>query len=186
MGNPRVMPVKIVWDFVVYWGFLALQFLGGRLCDLPLLERAGRDLHHVNHLNARMQAFFRQWDALDCPVVEERFIDVLGVDLMRRFHLELLDQLPGDRLLARFSQNLRLLESLAVAIFQEAAQHLPGVGRCPVNPYAITLDREVWHAEGLFDVASAVGVEEVAAASIDRVRVTPVGVPVEADVASAY
>ena len=117
MGNPRVMPVKIVWDFVVYWGFLALEFLGGRLCDLDLLARSGNVLQRVNHLNARMQAFFREWDKADCPVVEARFIDVLGVDVMRRFHYELTDQLPGSLLSDRFSDNLRILESLAVANF---------------------------------------------------------------------
>jgi flavin-dependent dehydrogenase len=173
MGNPRVMPVKVVWDFVVYWGFLALQFLAGRLCDLELLARAGQDLQRVNHLNVRMQALFRDWDAVDCPVVEPRFIDVLGVDLMRLLHFDLKDPPPGDELLARFSRNVGLVEALAVAIFREASRHLPTAPTGPVNPYSISLDPDKWRQDGLFDPEKARDVDELAAASLDRVRVFP-------------
>jgi flavin-dependent dehydrogenase len=174
MGNPRVMPVKVVWDFVVYWGFLALQFFAGRLCDLELLARAGQDLQRVNHLNGRMQVMFRDWDAIDCPVVEARFIDVLGVDLMRRLHYELIDPPAGDELLARFSRNLRLVEALAVAIFREAARNLPDAPTGPVNPYSVSLNPDAWRKDGLFDAEKARDVDELATASLDRVRVSAV------------
>jgi flavin-dependent dehydrogenase len=176
MGNPQVMAVKIVWDFAIYWGFLTLQFIGGRLCEIELLERAGHDLQRINHLNARMQMFFREWDALDCGEYEAKFIDVLGVDIMRRLHYGLLDELPGDALLKRFSENVKLCESLAAAIFLEAAQALPNVPTGSVNPYAITLNRNLWESEGLFDPARAVPVEEVAAGTMERVRLTRVTV----------
>lgn len=173
MGNARVFAPKIVWDFAVYWGFLTLQFLGGRLCDLELLTRAGQHLQRVNHLNARMQAFFREWDALDRRDWEPAFIDVMDIDIMRRLHFELQDDLSGDAMLARFEQNLRLVESLAAAIFQEAAQLLPQATDRPINPYAISLNPELWEEEGLFDSAKAVEVEEVAARSIMKLRLTP-------------
>jgi flavin-dependent dehydrogenase len=171
MGNPQVMAAKIVWDFAIYWGFLTLQFLGGRLCDLELLERAGSILQRVNHLNARMQAFFREWDALDCSPRQSLFIDVLGVDVMRRLHFGLEDELPGDALLQRFGENLKLCESLAVAMFSEAARLLPDRPRHPVNPYAITLGE----AEGLFDPHKAVAVDPVAFGTMERIRLEAVG-----------
>jgi hypothetical protein len=174
MGNARVFAPKIVWDFAIYWGFLTLQFLGGRLCDLDLLARAGQDLQRVNHLNARMQAFFREWDALDQREWEATFIDVLDVDIMRRFHYELQDDLSGDAMLARFSQNLKLVESLAAAIFHEAAELLPNAPSGPINPYAITLNSDLWEQEGLFDPRNAVEVEEIAARSMQKLRLTPV------------
>jgi hypothetical protein len=170
MGNPQVMAAKIVWDFAIYWGFLTLQFLGGRLCDLDLLERAGSILQRVNHLNARMQAFFREWDALDCSPRQSLFIDVLGVDIMRQLHFGLEDELPGDALLQRFGENLKLCESLAAAIFNEAAQLLPERPRRPVNPYAITLGE----AEGLFDTDKAVAVDPVAFGTMERIRLEAV------------
>jgi flavin-dependent dehydrogenase len=174
MGNPQLMAAKIVWDFAIYWGFLTLQFLGGRLCDLDLLERAGSDLQRVNHLNARMQQFFREWDARDCQACESAFIDVLGVDIMRKLHYELVDDLPGEALLARFSKNVRLMESLAAAIFLEVARLLPDFPNRPINPYAITLNAGLWEEEGLFDPEKAVQVEEVAAGTMDKIRLTPV------------
>jgi flavin-dependent dehydrogenase len=188
MGNPRVMPAKIVWDFAIYWGFLTLQFLGGRLCDLDLTERAGQDLQRVNHLNARMQVFFREWDALDQRPGESAFIDVLGIDIMRRFHFDLLEELPGEALVERFSRNLRLMESLAAAIFREAAQCLPGYrGEADgaVNPYAITLNRGLWEEEKVFDREKAVEVEEIAAATMASIRLEPAAGSLRMDVAHA-
>ena len=121
-----------------------------------------------------MQSFFREWDALDQQEWYPRFIDVLDVDIMRRFHYGLQDDLSGDALLARFSQNLRLIESLAAAIFHEAAQILADAPNRPINPYAITLNSHVWEKEGLFDPGKVVEVEEVAAATMKKIRLTPV------------
>jgi hypothetical protein len=166
MGNPQLMTTKVVWDFAIYWGFLTLQFLGGRLCDLDLLERAGNILQRVNHLNARVQAFFREWDSLGQEACEPAFIDVMDVEIMRRFHYQLRDKLPGDVLLVRFAENLKLCESLAAAIFREAARSLPNVPSAPVNPYAMTLALD---EDGLFD-SQGVAVEEVAAASMKSIR----------------
>jgi flavin-dependent dehydrogenase len=168
MGNAQVMAAKIVWDFAIYWGFLTLQFLAGRLCDLELLERAGSTLQRVNHLNARMQAFFKEWDELGCTDPETTFIDVLGVDIMRRLHYGLEDELPGDALLERFAENLKLCESLAAAIFHQASQDSPGMPAGPVNPYAITL--RLTEADSLFDPEKAVAVEEVARGTMERIR----------------
>ena len=171
MGNPQVMAAKIVWDFAIYWGFLTLQFLGGRLCDLDLLEQAGSTLQRVNHLNASMQSFFREWDALDFSPPQSLFIDVLEVDIMRRLHYGLEDELPGDAMLQRFGENLKQCESLAAAIFNEAVRLLPDRPRGPVNPYAITL-RE---AQGLFDPDKTVAVDPVAFATMERIRLDAVG-----------
>jgi flavin-dependent dehydrogenase len=168
MGNAQVMAAKIVWDFAIYWGFLALQFLGGRLCDLELLERAGSTLQRVNHLNARMQSFFKEWDGLGCTDCETAFIDVLGVDIMRRLHYGLEDKLPGDGLLERFADNLKLCESLAAAIFHQASQDFPGMPPGPVNPYAITL--RLTEADSLFDPEKTVAVEQVARGTLERIR----------------
>jgi flavin-dependent dehydrogenase len=170
MGNPQLMTAKIMWDFAIYWGFLTLQFVGGRLCDLDLIERAGNILQRVNHLNARMQAFFREWDSLGQQPCEPAFIDVLDVDIMRRFHYQLEDDLPGEALLERFRENLKLCESLAAAIFQEAARRLPNAPEAAVNPYALTLALD---EESLFDSEKAVAVEEIAAGSMKGIRLNP-------------
>lgn len=171
MGNPQVMSAKIVWDFAIYWGFLALQFLGGRLCDLDLLERAGNTLQRVNHLNAQIQNFFREWDSLGKRECEPAFIDVLGVDIMRRLHYGLQDELPGEALLERFAENLKLCESLATAIFQEAMRPLPNMSEASMNPYAITLNLD---DEDLFNSEKAVAVEEVASGTMKKIRLNTV------------
>jgi hypothetical protein len=89
---------------------------------------------------------------------------------MRQLHFGLEDELPGDALLQRFDENLKLCESLAAAIFNEAAQLLPDRHRHPVNPYAITLGE----AEGLFDADKSVAVDPVAFGTMERIRLEAV------------
>jgi hypothetical protein len=115
-----------------------------------------------------MQAFFKEWDGLGCTDCETAFIDVLGVDIMRRLHYGLEDKLPGDGLLERFADNLKLCESLAAAIFHQASQDFPGMPPGPVNPYAITL--RLTEADSLFDPEKTVAVEQVARGTLERIR----------------
>ena len=42
-----------------------------------------------------------------------------------------------------------------------------------INPYAVTLNPDLWVEDGLFEVESQEGVDEIAAVSVDQVRVTP-------------
>ena len=101
---------------------------------------------------------------------------------MRRFHYELEDDLPGEALLERFRVNLQLCESLAAAIFQEAARRLPDAPEAPVNPYALTL---ALGEESLFDSEKAVAIEEVAAGSMKSIRLNPLNDLVMTDPAYA-
>ena len=40
MGHPRVMTTKVVWDFVMYWGGVALLFSRDKLTDAGFMARA--------------------------------------------------------------------------------------------------------------------------------------------------
>jgi len=90
---------------------------------------------------------------------------------MRILHCELEDDLSGEILLERFARNRRLIESLAAAIFHRATETLSDPPGGAINPQAITLKRDHWEAEGLFDVRKAVAVDEIAARTMEQIRV---------------
>jgi flavin-dependent dehydrogenase len=57
-GNPRVMPVKVIWDFAVYWSFFAFLFAQNKLTDLTLFMRVSNDLKWLSTMNREMQSLF--------------------------------------------------------------------------------------------------------------------------------
>ena len=60
-GSPRVMPIKVLWDYTYYWGVLCQLFFQGRLADRAMFAELGGPLNRARQLNAAMQAFMRTW-----------------------------------------------------------------------------------------------------------------------------
>jgi flavin-dependent dehydrogenase len=60
-GSPRVMPIKVLWDYTYYWGVLCQLFMQGRLADRAMFAALGEPLNRARQLNAAMQAFMRSW-----------------------------------------------------------------------------------------------------------------------------
>jgi flavin-dependent dehydrogenase len=60
-GDPEVLPVKVIWDYAIYWGMLAQFFFHGRLADLSALSQLGEEMKLVQKLNGAVQAFLREW-----------------------------------------------------------------------------------------------------------------------------
>ena len=86
MGNSAVMPVKIIWDFAVYWSFLAFVFFQGQLCKLPTFVRMKSSLHEVVTLNERMQSFLREWSAAPAAPRDRAFIDIQDIPYLYRLN----------------------------------------------------------------------------------------------------
>ena len=86
-GNPKVMPVKILWDICYYWSLAGPLYFAGKLTSIPTLVTARRTLDKAVALNETMQAFFRSWDERGPGRGPQRFhrpqqgADRLGADL---------------------------------------------------------------------------------------------------------
>lgn len=127
MGSPRVMTTKVIWDFAMYWGGVALLFFSDRLCDEGFVARTHPIMQRFAALNVRMQALFREWAA--CPDVEPprpgAFVDYAELEFLARMNAELKNAWGEDELLARLEANLALAEDLQREIRAEAARTLP-------------------------------------------------------------
>jgi flavin-dependent dehydrogenase len=137
MGSPRVMTTKIVWDFVMYWGGVALIYFAGRLYDEPFMEKVRPLMQRFASMNVRMQALFRDWAAaaqgMDPPrpgafvdYAELGFLSNLNAELPCKTSSEGREEGDGDEaLMARLERNVRLAEDLKLEIVAEAAHCLP-------------------------------------------------------------
>jgi flavin-dependent dehydrogenase len=114
MGNPQVMVAKVIWDTIIYWSVPGLLFFHDkfrRLADSPL---AYQNLLRSWRLHSWVQAFFREWHAIDNPPASDTFADPYSLlEFIVDLHNGMAAGLPDDELDVQFGRNVRLLEQVA-------------------------------------------------------------------------
>ena len=112
-GNPRIMAIKFIWDYAVYWGFPALLYFNEKLTDIGFIQSLSKGVEEIRLMNQEMQDFFRDWYKAD-PEVNALpvFVDQSKIDVMTRLNAELVEPLDGDDLKMRFFKNVDLIRDL--------------------------------------------------------------------------
>lgn len=118
-GNHQVMPVKIMWDYLVYWSLTAFICLHDRVCNQFMYPRHMMKLGRLGQLNHFMQDFFRQWHAAAPSEEVHGSVDVSGIPLIRDTNASLVDELDRKAFDRRFAQNVAQVETL----FWEILEH---------------------------------------------------------------
>lgn len=129
-GNPVVMPVKILWDYMVYWSITAFIFMHGRMCDhSTYLRNLGR-LNRFGKLNHFMQEHFRRWNdqTRDDKVVGK--VNISEMPIIREMNQNLKADLPGKEFSRQFARNLEILEQVA----REIVEHSGVPAEWPYEP----------------------------------------------------
>lgn len=119
-GNPTVMPVKILWDYLIYWSITAFIFMHGRSCRQSLYLRNLRALTRLRKLNHFMQDFFRQWHRETEGRPARGTIDISQIPLIRETNTRLQQPLSDQDFVRQFAQNVVQLETLAREIVEHA------------------------------------------------------------------
>jgi len=115
-GDPVVMPIKVIWDFAMYWVLFAFVFCQGRLCDLSALQSLRVDLDTVARLNREMQALFLAWHREGPPPPPPGRIELPGIPFLRALNAGLTAPLSSAEFRAKLAENIELLEALAEEI----------------------------------------------------------------------
>jgi flavin-dependent dehydrogenase len=114
MGNARVMVAKVIWDTVIYWAFPGLLYFHDKIRTLSENPLTVANLYRCWNIHSRVQAFFREWHAIDQPVASDTFADPYSLlDFLVDLHTGMAAGLPDAELEAQFARNTRLLEQLA-------------------------------------------------------------------------
>lgn len=135
-GDPRVLPVKVLWDYTYYWGVLCQIFFQRRLPDLAALTELRPELTGAVALNAAMQPFLRHWSTRsrrDNPAV---MLDQASLGWFVDLNRGLRDPLDDGQFRARVRSTTALLDALARHIVRDACAECPGLDAGTVTALA--------------------------------------------------
>jgi flavin-dependent dehydrogenase len=152
-GNPQLMSVKIGANNILYWGVNALLFFHRKLADLEFMEAVRPDVERVWALNRRLEAMYREWNALDDREWKRAYVSPVAFPAMLERHIELVAGFDDETLKAKIASNAELMEAYTLILFNKAAQLLGDAAPAEdvkLNPYAVSLDPDRWEADGLF------------------------------------
>jgi len=121
-GDPRLMSLKVMWDYTYYWGVLGPLFCGGRIADLTVMARLKTELARAKALNFAMQQFLRAWHEASPGKAElaPRLLDQSRIPWFAELNRALEDQLDTRAFLQRIRQNIVRLEVLAREMREQA------------------------------------------------------------------
>lgn len=127
-GNPRIMALKFVWDYAVYWGFPALLYFNDKLTDITFIRSLSGGIEDIREMNKNMQDFFRHWHEAD-PVdsADAGFVDQSEIELMTRLNAELREAVDDATLKQRFDKNVAIIRDLMVEIADRIGKTQPGL-----------------------------------------------------------
>ena len=127
-GNPRIMAIKFVWDYAVYWGFPALLYFNDKLTDAQFIQSMSKGVEEIRDMNLKMQDFFREWYNAD-PNVDAipAFVDQSNIEIMTRLNRELTEPMDDAGLRKRFNTNVDLIRGLMHEIMQRVQAAQPNI-----------------------------------------------------------
>ncbi len=132
-GSPEVTAAKIAWDFLGYFGSLALLSVAGRLDEPEFLVTVLPHVNRISELNHNMQEYLREWadrtseaDAAGYPCMSESTYHEMEE------HIATSPSQDADWVRERIVANAARIEAAAVEIMTRSAAAL-GVTVDPDN-----------------------------------------------------
>ncbi len=119
-GNPTVMPVKILWDYLVYWSITGFIFMQDRMCQQTMYLRNLNKLSRLGKVNHFMQDFFRQWHEQTKDLPASGQVDISQIPLIREANERLATKLNDRDFFKQFAANLAQLETLGCEIVEQS------------------------------------------------------------------
>ncbi len=125
LGDPEVMPVKVIWDYTYYWGILCQLFFQHRLADRAMLARVRCELSAMFELNGAMQSFLRAWSGVSARRNPAAMIDQASLDWFAELNRGLQDRLDDTAFIERIRSSVAQLRALATEILERAMTEHP-------------------------------------------------------------
>lgn len=122
-GNARVMPLKIVWDFTVYWGFLAFITIQGKLCDFECIKLFEQAVPLVYEKNVEMQRLFLAANTAAGDPVEPGFIDVSRIPFLMDLNRGLQAKHSDASFIETLHRNMSLIAQVQVELRELLEPH---------------------------------------------------------------
>ncbi len=111
-GDQQVMPIKILWDYMIYWTLSGYVFCHGKTFDLSMYGRHFFKLKRLDELNRFMQKFFRMWHEQTPHWESTGEIDAWEMPVIIETNRALQDELDNGAYAERFADNVAQMETL--------------------------------------------------------------------------
>ena len=121
-GDTRVMPVKVAWDFAVYWAALAFVFCQGRIAREDLLLRLAPAFDSMSRLNVKIQEMLVSLHKRHASNSGRGRLDLASVPWLWELNESLCIPRSDEEFLVEFSCRVKQLELLAVEIEEWCTQ----------------------------------------------------------------
>ncbi|MEC8338231.1 MAG: tryptophan 7-halogenase [Planctomycetota bacterium] len=119
-GDSKVMPVKILWDYLIYWSITAFIFMQGQMCHPSMYLRNLGRLRRLGKLNHFMQDFFSRWHRVHGKQEGSGCVDISQMPLIREMNSRLRESLSSPDFFRQFEANLQQLETIACEIIEHS------------------------------------------------------------------
>ncbi|MDQ2905631.1 MAG: tryptophan 7-halogenase [Chloroflexota bacterium] len=150
LGNAQVMVAKYIWDTAAYWGGLALLYFHDKIRALAHDRTLSVNLHRLTLLSTRIQAFFREWAAIDQTAACDMFVDHYNpLAFMKKFHAGMSASLTDAEFDAQFIANVEFLERLAGQMVSKVIEEYP----TSTVDEAVLSQIQAWQADPLLSKA---------------------------------
>ena len=137
MGNATLMSIKIVWDFLVYWGGICPIFFNNKMGDLEVIEKSKDIFYSLNQINSTMQTMLNKLDELT-PAKQKAgnfdFVDYAKYDVVFDFNKHMSDPLDTEALIKRLADNTNTLRNVSTTILTQLATIIPEATSLPGFP----------------------------------------------------
>lgn len=140
-GHPVVMPIKILWDFAVYWSFTAFIFIQGRFDESKSLFRLREHFEEIGQMNEHFQALLKQWADEEPPHANQIYIDPFNFAFLNELNQGLTKSFSDeDAFRQQFLANIQHLKCLYQFLCNTAYARFPHLKETGASPI---LDEEL-------------------------------------------
>ncbi len=124
-GNAEVLPMKVVWDYTVYWGVMCQLFFQNRMTDVNAMARLQSALADAQSLNVAMQKFLSAWGDVSPGHNPAQMLDQASLPWFAELNRGLTDELDETAFNARMEASMTQLIALAADIVASATAKHP-------------------------------------------------------------
>jgi flavin-dependent dehydrogenase len=111
-GNPRIMPLKVIWDYTIYWGFLAFVSIQQRFCDFESLSAIHEAVMEIYARGEQMQKIFRDNNERSREPVSPGMLDIARIPFLFELNRSMTVARSQEDFLATLQVNIELIEEV--------------------------------------------------------------------------
>ena len=115
-GNPRIMPLKVIWDYTIYWGFLAFVAIQERFCDFESLKVISESVMKLYARGEEMQTLLRNSNEKLTKPVSPGMLDIARIPFLVELNRSMIIPRSDEEFLAALEQNVTIIEEVFLRI----------------------------------------------------------------------